>query len=283
MLGRTTRKDVVRVRVPWGMELSVRSHDTIGNSLRIYNVYELAVSEVLWRLTDSGEWCLDIGANIGYMTGLLSVKVGVKGRVFGFEPHPLVFARLQGNVGGGSDNLCKFNSAQVTLMQNAAGSADTEMDLLEPEGFKENEGTASLSNVAQPSSHGIRHRVQVRRLDSIFNNSERFGVMKIDVEGAELAVLQGAGKLLSEKRIRDIVFEDFHPFPSECVSLLQRHGYKVFRINKAVLGPAIWDPSCLKAGKSYLPWEPTNYLATVDPTRAETRLRSRGWQCLRGK
>ena len=280
IFGRTPHQ--ATVRLPWGIDFEVRTHETIGMSLLTYGVYELAVSEVLWRLTDPGDWCLDVGANIGYMAGLFAVKAGPLGRVFAFEPHPKVFARLEVNVGRSLALVGAQGHAPVTLRQHAVGATASETDLVEPEGFDENEGTAALAHVASPfNEQSVRHRVLVRPLDAVFAGEERFGVMKVDVEGAELAVFQGAGRLLEQRRMRDIVFEDFQPFPSECVTLLKRAGYAIRRIGKAIRGPVTWDPADVVAGRQALRWEPVNYLATQDLKRAEDRLRPRGWQCLR--
>jgi FkbM family methyltransferase len=284
VLGEGSSSASARVQLPWGSEFDVNPRDTIAKSLLTYGVYDVAVSEVLWRLTVPGDSCLDIGANIGYMSSLLAVRAGQAGRVYSFEPHPAVFRRLETNLRDGCWSAITGRHAPVTLIQSAVGTNDGTTILVEPEGFQENQGRASIASAAQQlPAHGVRHRVQIQRLDTLFHETEQFGVMKIDVEGAEIAVLQGAVRLLTRRRIRDIVFEDFQPFPSECVTLLQCHNYSIYRLAKAVLGPVVWYPSKRRARDRSLPWEPVNYLATLDPDRAEARLRVRGWRCLRAK
>lgn len=265
------------IRLPWGTTLQVNPRETIGQSLLTLGVYELAVSETLWRLTEPGDWCLDVGANIGYMTGLLAAKAQSAGKVFSFEPHPLVFSRLTANI----DNLAGGKRAPVEASQMAIGATDGKMNLVEPDGFGHNEGVARLTNELQANSSS--HNVVITRLDSMFCRGEQFGVVKVDVEGFELSVFQGAVQLLSQKKIRDIVFEDFGAFPSDCAKLLQSHGYAVFRIAKKVLGPVIWDPSESRAADFTLSYEPINYLATVNPQRALKLLQPRGWFCLKAK
>jgi FkbM family methyltransferase len=273
-----------KVRLPWGIEFDLSSGDTIGKSLFTYGVYELAVSEVLWRLTDPGDRCLDIGANIGYMTSLLAVRASHGGRVYSFEPHPDLFLQLRRNLNHAYDGRTKRKHAPVSLMQLALGANDGVADLVEPEGFKDNQGTASIVNTTQAhAADGVKHRVEIKRLDTLFHDVGRIGIAKIDVEGAELPVLQGAEEMLAGRKIRDIVFEDFQSFPSGCVRLLQNHAYSIYRLAKAVLGPVIWEPSKARAVNRSLRWEPVNYLATLDPNRAEGRLRARGWRCLRAK
>jgi FkbM family methyltransferase len=272
------------VRLPWGTELDISAGESIGRSLLASGVYDLAVSETLWRLTDPSESCLDIGANIGYMTSLLAVRADVTGTVYGFEPHPQVFLRLKTNLQSDRHGTPTRQQAHVVLIQIAIGEDDCEVDLVEPEGFETNQSGASITNGAPNwPLLGRKHRVQVQRLDSLFHQGEQFDVAKIDVEGAELAVLRGAENMIGGRKIRDIVFEDFHAFPSESVTLLRRHGYRVYRLGKSLLGPIIWDPSQPHAVDWSLPWEPVNYLGTLDPDRADRRLRPRGWHCLKAK
>jgi FkbM family methyltransferase len=266
--------DLEPVRLPWGDILFARAGEAIGASLLTLGVHELAVSEVLWRLVDAGDICLDIGANIGYMTNLLGARVGSVGKVYAFEPHPQVFRRLQTNLENSSSN------AWVATFEEAIGAADGYANLIEPKGFKQNEGTASLGPSSSPECSDSWHRVKVRRLDHIFTGDEQVALMKIDVEGAELSVLCGAERLIIEKKVRDIVWEDHLAFPSESVQLLSRHGYRIYQFAKRVSGPFIWDP--FARSFSSMPWETINYLATVDPSRAERRLRRRGWHCLLG-
>lgn len=274
---RNSLGDRVKVRLPWEATIQVNPRETIGQSLLTLGVYELAVSETLWRLTEPGDWCLDVGANIGYMTGLLATKSQSAGKVFSFEPHPLVFARLRANTSLLADGRC----APVEASQMAIGATDGKMNLVEPEGFGHNEGVARLTNELKANSR--THNVVIARLDSRFCGGEQFGVVKVDVEGFELSVFQGAAKLLSQKRIRDIAFEDFEAFPSDCAKLLQNHGYTIFRIAKKVLGPVIWDPAESRAGDFDLSYEPINYLATINPQRALKLLQPRGWFCLKAK
>jgi len=264
--------------------MSVNPHETIGKSLLTHGVYELAVSEFLWRLTDPGDHCLDIGANIGYVTSLLAAKAGPSGKVSSFEPHPQVFERLTENVQSWNRSAGAGSIAPVSSMRLAIGANEGEMDLVEPDGFYQNQGSASLSKVAhQSTAKRVKHRVQVQCLDALFQAARQIGIMKIDVEGAEQAVFDGALGLLGGRKIRDILFEDFQPFPSESVSLLRRQGYAIFRVGKAIRGPVLWDPSDPLGLDHSIPWEPVNYLATVNPDRGKARLRPRGWLCLRAE
>lgn len=280
-LGRYSEQTTTRVRLPWGAEISVNPRESIGKSLLTCGVYELAVSEILWRLTERGERCLDVGANIGYMTSLLSVAAGGAGQVISFEPHPRMFAHLAANSAAWPNSSPESKHAAISLRPYALGAEDGELDLAEPERFDENEGGAMLLASGPAAAAGlICHRVQVRCLDQAVDAVANYGVMKIDVEGAEEGVILGAQRLLSARQVRDIVFEDFRPFPSTTVMLLKDAGYRVYRLAKSLRGPILWDPVAPTGADRSLPWEPVNYLATSEPQRALARLQPRGWRCL---
>ena len=76
------------VTLPWGWPLCIRTHETIGRLIWTFGVFDLPVTEVLWRLTGPGDIAVDAGANIGCMTCVLATRVGPTGRVLSFEPFP---------------------------------------------------------------------------------------------------------------------------------------------------------------------------------------------------
>lgn len=102
-------------------------------------------------------------------------------------------------------------------------------------------------------------------------------MMKIDVEGHERAVLEGAERALADRRIRDIVFEDFDDPPTAVAQLLQGHGYEVFSPDHSLLRP-LAGPATRRAAS--LSGADPSYLATTDPRRALDRLSRRGWAVL---
>ena len=64
------------VTLPWGLAIRVNPHEALGHEIVNHGLYEVAVTEVLWRLTEPGDFAVDGGANIGYTTGNLAVRVG---------------------------------------------------------------------------------------------------------------------------------------------------------------------------------------------------------------
>lgn len=126
-----------------------------------------------------GDVCVDVGANIGYYTRLLSRLVGPTGRVVAYEPYPPAF------------DLLRRNSARlpnVRIVQAALSDAPGEADLF----VARTEDMSSLS-----ASAGRSHvRVRLETLDALHTEVPRVDFIKIDVEGFEYAVLGGGLELL---------------------------------------------------------------------------------------
>src|ERR1051326_7108633 len=55
--------DTAEVLLPWGLPFRIRPQEVLGRAIWNTGVYDLAVSEALWRLTRPGETAVDAGAN----------------------------------------------------------------------------------------------------------------------------------------------------------------------------------------------------------------------------
>lgn len=266
--------EIVEVTLPWGMPLRLRTHQKLTVELLRRGVFDLTVSETLFRLTDPGDLAVDVGANIGHMTSVLASRVGQNGEVMAFEPHPRIHADLRSNVELWAQlpNAPRFTLYEVAL-SSEGGRAVLTMD----ENFDWHQGSATLAlhQEGEPRPSDVVE-VEVRRLDDVLGE-RRVGVLKADVEGFEIEVFQGARNALRGRRIRDIVFEDFdEPFTATAQQLAS-WGYAVFALDHGLLGPMV-EPGTQRAARRS--GEDPSYLATCDPGRAQERLRSRGWKTL---
>lgn len=271
-----TKQGFKIVKLPWGCKIKIRVNDDIGSAIWYLGVYELVVSEVLWRFTNPGDIAADIGANIGHMTSLFAVRVGTKGKVYAFEPHPRIFNELEYNT---SVWQTKGNFGRIELFNCALSDKKGFAKLFISEIFEKNCGIASLSKKTS-SSYCNSISVDTKRLMDLFHDAATCpNILKIDVEGAEELVLRGAETLLIGKKIRDILFEDYGEYPTPTMLMLESFGYTVFKIKRTFWGPKLL-PANFTNDKSY--WEPPNYLATLDKTRALSIMKIPGWSCLFG-
>jgi FkbM family methyltransferase len=262
--------EVAVVALPWGAKVRVCTSENIGSDIYYYGIFDRVVPEAIARLVEPGDHCVDIGANLGQNTSLMAVRAGTKGQVWAFEPHPEIFKELTENAA----RWPQANFAPLRMERVALGNSRGQAWLANGQDFSHNRGSATLD--AEGHQPG-KFSVDIRRLDDYQSEIGRAGVCKIDVEGHELGVLQGATMMLSGKAMRDIVFEDFQSQPSPVVELLQGYGYTTFRLVPRWLGPGL-EPDLTSRGAgtevSY------NFLATLEPERALKRFRRPGWCCL---
>jgi FkbM family methyltransferase len=253
------------VLLPWGCPLTVNADEAFGRNVVRNGVEELGVTELLFRLADVAELALDVGANVGYMTSVLARVVGPRGHVIACEPHPALFEML-------SKNIETWPARNVMAVRCALSASPGAQELHVPTAFKNNHGIATLEPLG--SEAGDMLVVDARRLDALTEGP--IGVMKLDVEGHEAAVLEGAGALLGPG-LRDLVFESTFGYPSAVTSSLESAGYHLFGLEQRLRGPVLVPP----ASTHPHPFgAPPNYLATQDPERALARTKPRGWRAL---
>lgn len=266
------------VLLPWGVNIKIApaSGEVVGRSLWAMGIYDLVVTEVLWRLIDPGEIAIDVGVNIGYMTTIMAKRVGKTGQVWCFEPNPEVYEELSENLKNWQESLSWSHIyAQKVALSNHSGVGVLSVPM-------RNREEASLVSPEQVMTEQIKdktfktHTVFLEKLDDILKVRQPIGIMKIDVEGHELEVLQGSIDIITNQQIRDIIFEDHSGYPSPVSQFLADHGYTIFRLWKG-----FWKPRLEVPNKTLVhSWEPPSYLATKDPSRAKERLRKRGWNSL---
>jgi hypothetical protein len=115
-------------------------------------------------------------------------------------------------------------------------------------------------------------------LDDEWADRPPIDLLKVDVEGHEMAVFEGSHILLSSRRIRNIVFEEHRAWPSPAQSLLLDHGYSIFRLSRTVSRLKLMEAA---NDFSYQPGVLPNFVATTDASRLKTALGPSGWSSLR--
>ncbi|MDZ4683943.1 MAG: FkbM family methyltransferase [Planctomycetaceae bacterium] len=256
------------LKTSWGGRLILARNKDIGKSIARTGVYDLAVTEAFARLVDPGNTVVDVGANIGYTTQLAALLAGPRGKVVSFEPHPELFQLLRRNC----EPLLK-RSCTPDLHQLALGQETGVGSLSIGESFSHNDGTSHIVSV--PDKNSIP--VDIRSLDSIARELD-ISLLKIDVEGGEFAVLQGAELTLAAGRIRHILFEDHTWQDSPVFSLLARHGYQICSIGWTLRGPVAGN---LQSGLLSKVYEAPNFVASLDLADVYRRFSPRGWRSLR--
>lgn len=130
-----------------------------------------------------GMVCIDLGANVGNYTCRLAEH---SSRVIAFEPDPWSVARLKEVTAG---------MANVEIEEAAASVEDGEVTLFRHAAFNENPASSSLSSsiVSEKANKPTVASSKVRQVDFIRYLREldcRVGILKIDIEGAEVPLLE---------------------------------------------------------------------------------------------
>ena len=141
---------------------------------------EPGTRRVLSKLLVPGATFVDVGAHIGLLTLAGARAVGASGKVLAIEPVPLSFELLQrsltiNGLAGWVEGKCQ------ALGAHRARCKFFVRDVL---------GHSSLTQ-GEFAAGGDEIEVSVTPLDELVRRGERVDVIKIDVEGAELAVLEG--------------------------------------------------------------------------------------------
>ncbi len=143
---------------------------------------------------------VDVGANIGLFSIIAGKKVGINGKVFGFEPVEKSSIRYNSNM-----KLNQINNAKCYQIALSDSEGINEMNISK-------DGFDAWNSFVTPSMGNkfIRKEVTVSTIDQIFKN-EHFPIgitlMKIDVEGWESKVISGGSKLFKSENAPVLLVE----------------------------------------------------------------------------
>ncbi len=188
----------------------------------------------------------DVGGHVGQYTLVASRLVGDAGEVHSFEPDPESFRALRGNVRLNKlknvrlNNVALSNENKTTTFYLAATSNLGDNSLSPPDTYS--------GARCEVKCITLDHYLETRRID-------RVDFMKVDIEGAELLMLQGAKRLFTLKRRPIIVMEFEEPrqkaFGNSCAQLadvLLKKRYDLFNLETRPLSeyyPSPNDPFTL--------------------------------------
>ncbi len=184
--------------------------------------YDLQTKKILRQYLKEDSNCIDVGCHKGEILELM-LAAAPKGQHQGFEPIPAMALALRQN----------FKQYTNCTIQTLALSNE--------------KGTADFNHVvSNPSYSGLKKRaydregevdetitVNVERLDDVLPPDHRVDLIKIDVEGGELGVLQGATRILKTYK-PIVIFEhglgasDFYgSTPGQVYAVLAKAGLSI--------------------------------------------------------
>jgi FkbM family methyltransferase len=234
----TIRGDELQIRTRTGILMVWNPEDmgTAPNVLVNHGFYDPMESRYLLEAAAGAHVIFDIGANVGYYSLHWAPHMATGGQVHAFEPVPSTFAWLSRNIAlNHLDGVIRANNIGL-------GAAPQTMSIFVPE--LTGCGAASFRNL-HPDEAWCEVEVKLETLDRYFLASglNRLELIKADVEGAELLVLQGGSETIA--KYRPLIFIELlrkwsKPFgyhPNDVLKLLGEIGYRSYTFDEGRLIP----------------------------------------------
>ncbi len=196
----------ILTRTNFGFNIFCDRRDVIGQTIIETGQWEGLMSRTIQAILSPGDCAIDIGANMGYDSLLMSQTVGATGSVIAFEPDHNNLQRLLNNI----KNIEFKNVAIVSLaLADIESLARIEIANIENTG---------LSNLRHAESNAFSQPVLVSCLRNLMRLDEPIDIslIKIDVEGFEFKVIKGMGDYLNN--VQALTCEINHEFLKQCGS-----------------------------------------------------------------
>jgi FkbM family methyltransferase len=178
--------------LPGGGKIFLHHRDDIGLVVLLTGAFERAEVELARARARAGSTAIDVGANVGIFTIPLALAVGPAGRVIAVEPSPENVAQLEHNV-----RLNELANVDVEPIALAAEPGEVALQLGADPAFH------STTTVVRSRAAATSTLVRAETLDRLWHaaGAPDVSFLKIDTEGGELDVLDGARELLATCRM----------------------------------------------------------------------------------
>ncbi len=165
--------------------------------------WETWLTQYLAKIVQPGNTCLDIGANVGYFSVLMSALAGDKGRTIAFEPIPGIAKLLRLTAG--------VNGPGFEVAELALAAKEGILQLQIPEGSF---GEASIVDrtdrlIVPKTSIDVRTTTLDHFLEEM--DIKKVDIIKMDVEGAEPFVFEGMKQTIAKNKNLQLIIE-YSPF-----------------------------------------------------------------------
>jgi FkbM family methyltransferase len=174
--------------LPGGGRIELYFRETLGYVTLIYGGFESAELDSARSFARPGTTAFDVGSNVGMFAVVMARAVGAGGSVVAVEPDPANVQRLR-------TNLALNEATNVRIVEAAATNRDGSLLLH----LAEDSAYHSLGTVMDGRTSNEAVAVEGLRLDRIWHDAGEpmVSLMKVDVEGAELPVLEGSEQILT--------------------------------------------------------------------------------------
>lgn len=201
--------------------------DLISVHIRNYGNWESHLIDFYRSFIKPDDIIIDCGANLGFHT-IQFGNLARDGRVYSFEPQPLLFNILNLNI--------LLNELSSIIRPLPFGVSDT-VSRMRMSPVSEQIFSPDLINYGGRSiiDTGDGEDIDTIVLDQLFENKNmQFSLIKLDIQGHELKAIQGAKNIINKNRpiimFENSITEPYVNKDREVLSLLKTIGYEIYRV-----------------------------------------------------
>jgi FkbM family methyltransferase len=192
-----------------------------------FRSYERNEIRFIHRFVRPGDVVVDVGANVGVLATEAARAVGPTGRVIAIEPVPSNAAVLRANA-------ALDPRTRIEVIESAVGASAGVLGLGIDQ-LQRSVGNQGAYTAIGGTAVDIDTVVPLARLDDLLAHrlapNERVRLLKVDVEGMEASVFEGAEELLASRRVDAVMFErNLTLTTTQPGDVLRRHGFTVQRL-----------------------------------------------------
>lgn len=221
-----------------GQWFQVDPRDTdISTPIYVWQEWEPASSAIWLALLGTGQTVVDVGANKGWFSLLAARRVGPGGRVVSYEPLPRNWQDVEATAAANRHQHWKVRpvaasdhqgTAQLSSPRDAGGT-----------------GWGTLETRSQAGMESIEVEVVTLAQDLAAMGIERVDLLKMDIEGHELAAMRGLLPLLVEQKVGSLLVEVHgnslkEQGMRELFSLMSECGYLGRVLDESVMDESEW-------------------------------------------
>jgi FkbM family methyltransferase len=217
-----------------GQQFTIKLHscsELTSDIIRKFGTPDLDDIAAYCELLNPGDVYIDVGANIGWNVVFAAKLVGATGHVYAFEPDPDNYALLLENI-----ELNQLTNVTAVKLAVSDRAYQTKM-------YKSwtnfGDHIVDPARIDHPEVHSTTVDVECVTLDDYLANQDlsQLKLIKIDVQGHDLRVIQGAGQILAQHDPAIII--EYCPYhlklcgtsPFDVLSFIDLNDYEVYRMD----------------------------------------------------
>lgn len=206
-----------KVRTTDGFDIKINPNDLIGRHIYLTGKFDRSIVEVLCNFAETGDVLLDVGANVGYVSGCFLQNVPGSS-VIAVEPQDAVLEFLRSNLPANRSTIIP------AALSDQDGEAWFQLDEANPG------GAHIVANGDRPGTI----RVKIVSSATVLGHLAKLDLVKIDAEGHERTIIDACSQEFERLQPRAIVFEDRAGDVRYVQDRLAVIGYRTFAIHKTL-------------------------------------------------